>query len=66
MENIKNIITELEEKVNTKVKRQKKLNVVEKKDFRRRELLEKYTAKILYKWNDKKFKDKYLKKLEKN
>jgi len=49
LENIKNIITELEEKVNTKVKRQKKLNVVEKKDFRRRELLEKYTAKILYK-----------------
>ena len=49
MENIKNVIAELEERVNTEVKRQKKLNMVEKKDFRRRELLEKYTAKILYK-----------------
>jgi len=49
LENIKNVIAELEERVNTEVKRQKKLNMVEKKDFRRRELLEKYTAKILYK-----------------
>ena len=30
------------------------------------ELLGKYTAKLLYKWDDKKFEDEYLKKLEKN
>jgi len=32
--------------------------------FRRSELLEKYIVKILFGWNDKKFEDKYLKKLE--
>ena len=33
-----------------------------KKDFRRGKLPEKYIVKILYKWNDEKFEDKYLKK----
>ena len=30
------------------------------------ELPEKYTARVLYGWNDKKFEEEYLKKLEKN
>jgi len=30
------------------------------------ELLEKYMAKLLYGWDDRKFEDEYLKKLEKN
>jgi len=30
------------------------------------ELPEKYMAKLLYGWDDKKFEDEYLKKLEKN
>jgi len=30
------------------------------------ELLGKYMAKLLYGWDDKKFEDKYLRKLEKN
>ena len=30
------------------------------------ELLGKYIAKLLYRWDDKKFEDEYLKKLEKN
>ena len=34
--------------------------------FRRSELLGKYTAKILFGWDDRKFKNKYLRKLEKN
>jgi len=34
--------------------------------FRRSELLEKYTVKILFGWNNEKFKDKYLKKIEKS
>ena len=34
--------------------------------FRRSELLEKYTANILFGWNDRKFKNEYLKKLEKS
>ena len=29
-------------------------------------LLEKYMAKLLYRWNDGKFEEKYLKRLEKN
>ena len=29
-------------------------------------LLGKYIAKLLYRWDDKKFEDEYLKKLEKN
>ena len=43
-------------------------NIEKKKEvneYRRMELLGKYTAKLLYGWNDKKFEDEYLKKLEK-
>jgi len=39
---------------------------VEEGDFRRRELPGKYIAKMLYKWNNRKFKNEYLKKLERN
>jgi len=35
-------------------------------EFKRIELLRKYTAKLLYGWNDQKFKKEYLKKLERN
>jgi len=42
------------------------LDIVEERDFRRGELLEKYTAKILYRWDDRKFNEKYLRKLERN
>ena len=35
-------------------------------EFRRSELLEKYTAKILFEWDNGKFEDKYVKKLERN
>jgi len=52
--------------MSTKVKRQEKLNMMEEKDFRRRELLEKYMAKMLYRWDDGKFEEKYLKKLKRN
>jgi len=39
--------------------------MVEKRDFRRGKFLEKYTIKMPYGWNDRKFENKYLKKLEK-
>ena len=42
------------------------MNIVEKGDFRRRESLEKYIVKMLYGWNNGKFENKYLKKLERN
>jgi len=40
--------------------------MAEERDSRRGELPGKYIAKILYRWNDGKFENEYLKKLEKN
>ena len=40
--------------------------MVEDKDFRKRELLEKYMVKMLYKQDNRKFKKEYLRKLKKN
>jgi len=34
--------------MSAEVRRQEKLDMIEEKDFRRRELLEKYMAKMLY------------------
>ena len=49
-----------------KVKKQDKLDMVEEKNFRRGELLGKYMARMLYGQDNGKFKNKYLKKLERN
>ena len=35
-------------------------------EYRRMELLGKYTVKLLYGWDDRKFEEEYLNKLEKN
>ena len=48
------------------VRRQEKLEMAEEKDFRRGELLEKFMAKMLYGWDNRKFEEEYLRKLEKN
>jgi len=40
--------------------------MIEKKNFKREELPEKYTAKILYEWDDKQFEAEYLRNSEKN
>ena len=48
MENAKNIVTEFERRPSMEVRRQEKLDIMEKRDFRREELLEKYTVKMLY------------------
>jgi len=42
------------------------LDRIEEQDFRKGELLGKFMAKILYRWDDGKFEKKYLKKLERN
>ena len=52
--------------MNTEVRRQEKLDMAEEKDFRRGELPEKFMAKMLYGWNDRKFEEEYLRKLERN
>ena len=51
LENVKKVVAEFEERVNTEVRQQKKLDMTEKRDFRRGELPGKYTAKMLYRWD---------------
>jgi len=46
--------------------RQEKLNIIEERDFKRGELLEKYIAKVLYSWDNRKCEEEYLKNLEKS
>jgi len=50
--------------MNAEVRRQEKIDIVEERDFRKGELLGKHMAKLLYRWNDKKFEDEYLKNLK--
>ena len=52
--------------MNAEVRRQEKLDMAEKKDFRRGELPGKFTAKMLYGWDNGKFEEEYLRKLERN
>ena len=66
LENTKKVVTKFKEKVNTEVRRQKKLDMAEKRDFRRGKLPGKYIAKILYSWDNGNFENKYLRKLKRN
>ena len=66
MKNAGEALKEFEKRINTEVRRQEKINIAKERDFRRGELLGKFIAKILYKWNDGKFEEEYLKKLERN
>ena len=60
------MIAKFEEILCAEVRKQEKLDLAEERDFKKGKLLEKYIAKILYRWNNKKFEKKYLKKLERN
>ena len=40
--------------------------MAEERDFRREELLGRFIAKMLYRWDDGKFEEEYLRKLERN
>ena len=70
---MRELVNKFEERSEVEVRRQEgiekrwkvKLNP-EVNKFKRSKLLEKYTAKLLFRWNNKKFKDEYLKKLERN
>ena len=48
LENTKELVEEFEERMNTEVRRQEKLEAMEESDFRRGELPEKYMTKMLY------------------
>ena len=76
LENLKNAMKKLEEfekgkfneeiqRIRVKKEKEMKLNS-EAEEFKREELLGRYTAKLLYRWDDKKFDKEYLKKLERN
>jgi len=48
LENTKEVVVEFERRINTEVRRQKKLNTIEEKDFIKGELLRKYMVRMLY------------------
>jgi len=60
------VVAEFKGRINIEVRQQEKLDRIEERNFRREKLPEKYIAKMLYGWNDKKFEVEYLKKLERN
>jgi len=60
------VLEKFERRRNAEVRRQEKLDITEEKDFRREELPGKFTVKMLYGWNDRKFEKEYLRKLERN
>jgi len=68
-ENLKNAEEALEEfkgRMSAEIRRQERIDMAEERNFRRGELLGKFTARMLYGWNDGKFEEEYLRKLEKN
>ena len=60
LENTKKLVADFKGRLNAEVRRQGKLDMAEERDFRRKELPEKYTTKILYRWNNRKFENEYL------
>ena len=52
--------------MNMEVRRQEKIEIAEERDFRKGDLPGRFTVKMLYGWDDGKFEEEYLKKLEKN
>jgi len=48
LENAKKVVVEFEGRLSIEVGRQENLDIVKKRDFRREELPEKYTVKMLY------------------
>jgi len=59
-------VKDFEGRVEAEIRRQEKLDRAEEQDFRRGELLGKFTVKMLYGWDNGKFEEEYLRKLERN
>ena len=64
--NAREVLEEFEGRMNVKVRRQEKLDIIEEKDFRRGKLPGKYVVKMLYGWDNGKFEEDYLRKLGRN
>ena len=67
------MVKEFKERLSAEVRRQEKVETERRikgnlrtEEYGRSELLRKYIAKLLYSWNDGRFKEEYLRKLEKN
>ena len=68
-ENLKNAeeaLKEFEGRINAEVRKQEKTDIAEERDFKREKLPGKFMARMLYRWDDGKFEEEYLKKLERN
>jgi len=66
LKNAEKALEEFKGRMNVEVRRQERIDMAEERDFRRGELPGKFTAKMLYRWDDGKFEEEYLKKLERN
>ena len=64
--NARELVDDFEERLGTGVRRQVGERKAEREEYRKMELPGKYTAKLLYGWDDKKFEEEYLEKLEWN
>jgi len=60
------LVDDFEGRLETEVRRQVGERKTEREEYRRMELPEKYMAKLLCRWDDKKFEKEYLRKLERN
>jgi len=66
LKNAEETLEEFEGRMSEEVRRQERIDLVKERDFRRGELPGKFMAKMLYGWDDGKFEEEYLKKLERN
>ena len=64
MKNAEEALEEFEGRMSVEVRRQERIDIAEERNFRREELLGKFTARMLYRWDDGKFEEEYLKKIE--
>ena len=60
------MLEKFEGRMDVEIRKQEKIDRAEEQDFRRGELLGKFTARMLYGQDDGKFEEEYLKKLERN
>jgi len=64
LRNAKELVDDFERRMRAEVRQQVGERKAEREEYRRMKLLGKYMAKLLYRWDDKKFEEKYLEKLE--
>ena len=66
LRNTKKLVNDFEERLEAEVRWQVEKRKAERMEYRRMELLGKYIVKLLYGWDDKRFEEEYLRKLEWN